>query len=109
MAIESVREWIEILDRSGELKRVTAEVDPHLEIAAITDRVGNIDRVGMALFQGHPLGIELAGVILLLSMVGAIVIGRKRVFVDGDTHAPDLAFMHADDPLDAASAGEQGG
>lgn len=75
--------------------------------AAITGRVGNIDRVGMALFEGHPLGIELAGIILLLSMVGAIVIGRKRVFIDGDARNPDLRAMHNDDPLSGASVGEQ--
>ncbi|HEX9794353.1 MAG TPA: menaquinone biosynthesis decarboxylase [Planctomycetota bacterium] len=39
MAIDSVREWIEVLERAGELVRVRAEVDPLLEIAAITDRV----------------------------------------------------------------------
>ncbi|MEX2673675.1 MAG: NADH-quinone oxidoreductase subunit J [Phycisphaeraceae bacterium] len=39
----------------------------------------NIDHVGLALFKGHTLGIELAGVILLLAMVGAIVIARRKV------------------------------
>jgi len=48
----------------------------------------NIDRVGLALFQEHELGIELAGVILLLSMVGAIVIGRKRVLEEPDQQTP---------------------
>jgi NADH-quinone oxidoreductase subunit J len=41
--------------------------------------IGNIDRVGLNLFETHTLGIELAGVILLLSMVGAIVIARRKV------------------------------
>jgi NADH-quinone oxidoreductase subunit J len=41
--------------------------------------VANIDYVGLNLFKGHTLGIELAGVILLLSMVGAIVIARRPV------------------------------
>ena len=41
--------------------------------------VGNIDHIGLNLFQSHTLGIELAGVILLLSMVGAIVIARQRL------------------------------
>ena len=60
---------------------------PHVESTpiaaspAIADaqRVDNIERVGIDLFQGHPLGLELAGVILLLSLVGAVVIARKRV------------------------------
>ena len=34
-----LREWIQLLEREGELVRVSAEVDPHLEITEITDRV----------------------------------------------------------------------
>ncbi len=41
--------------------------------------VHNIDRVGLNLFKGHTLGIELAAVILLLAMVGAIAISRRRI------------------------------
>ncbi len=43
MAIESVREWIRVLDEAGELVRVRAEVDPRLEIAEIVDRVSKED------------------------------------------------------------------
>jgi NADH-quinone oxidoreductase subunit J len=41
--------------------------------------VPNIDHVGLNLFKGHTLGIELAAVILLLAMVGAIVIAKRMV------------------------------
>jgi len=34
--------------------------------------------VGLDLFRGHPLGLELAGVILLVSLIGAVVIARQR-------------------------------
>ena len=34
-----LREWIALLERKGELVRVSAEVDPDLEITEITDRV----------------------------------------------------------------------
>jgi 4-hydroxy-3-polyprenylbenzoate decarboxylase len=34
-----LREWIALLEREGELSRVTAEVDPDLEITEIADRV----------------------------------------------------------------------
>jgi 4-hydroxy-3-polyprenylbenzoate decarboxylase len=33
-----LRDWISRLEREGELRRVSAEVDPHLEITEITDR-----------------------------------------------------------------------
>ncbi|PCH77223.1 MAG: menaquinone biosynthesis decarboxylase [Planctomycetota bacterium] len=43
MAIDSVREWIKVLDDAGELQRISAEVDPYLEISEITDRVSKED------------------------------------------------------------------
>jgi 4-hydroxy-3-polyprenylbenzoate decarboxylase len=39
LAYDSLREWIAALDRAGELKKITTEVDPVLEITEITDRV----------------------------------------------------------------------
>jgi 4-hydroxy-3-polyprenylbenzoate decarboxylase len=39
MAFRDLRDWIDHLRRQGELHEVTAEVDPHLEISEITDRV----------------------------------------------------------------------
>jgi 4-hydroxy-3-polyprenylbenzoate decarboxylase len=39
MAFRDLRDWIDHLRREGELHEVTAEVDPHLEISEITDRV----------------------------------------------------------------------
>lgn len=41
--------------------------------------VTNVSRVGLSLFTGHPLGLELAGVILLVALIGAVVIARTRV------------------------------
>ena len=38
VAYESLREWITALEKAGELKRVTAEVSPILEMAEIADR-----------------------------------------------------------------------
>jgi 4-hydroxy-3-polyprenylbenzoate decarboxylase len=35
---ESVRDWLKTLDKAGELKRITAEVSPILEMAEIADR-----------------------------------------------------------------------
>ena len=43
--------------------------------------VSNVERLGLDLFRENPLGLELAGVILLVSLVGAIVIARQRVEV----------------------------
>jgi 4-hydroxy-3-polyprenylbenzoate decarboxylase len=38
LGYESVREWLKVLEKAGELKRVTAEVSPILEMAEIADR-----------------------------------------------------------------------
>lgn len=37
--MKSLRDWIALLEREGELVRIDAPVDPHLEITEITDRV----------------------------------------------------------------------
>ncbi len=42
-------------------------------------RLANAERVGLDLFMSHPLGLELAGVILLVSLIGAIVIAKTKV------------------------------
>jgi 4-hydroxy-3-polyprenylbenzoate decarboxylase len=63
VAYDDLREWIKALERAGELKRITAEVDPILEISEITDRVSKRGQAtehagGPALLfqniKGHP-------------------------------------------------------
>jgi 4-hydroxy-3-polyprenylbenzoate decarboxylase len=39
LAFSDLRDWINTLDKAGELKRIKAEADPILEITEITDRV----------------------------------------------------------------------
>ena len=51
-----LREWIALLEREGELRRITAEVDPDLEITEITDRV--VKSGGPALLFEHPTGSD---------------------------------------------------
>ncbi len=46
MAYNDLRDWIERLDRAGELKRIHEEVDPILEMAEIADRVAKFGRRG---------------------------------------------------------------
>src|SRR6266540_2724304 len=59
-----LRSWIALLEREGELVRVSTEVDPHLEITEITDRV--VKSGGPALLfenpkSRHPLLINQFG------------------------------------------------
>jgi 4-hydroxy-3-polyprenylbenzoate decarboxylase len=60
LAFHDLRDWISALDKHKEIKRVRNEVDPILEISAITDRVSKADPAagGPALLfenvKGHP-------------------------------------------------------
>jgi 4-hydroxy-3-polyprenylbenzoate decarboxylase len=49
-----LRAWIALLEREGELVRVSAEVDPHLEVTEITDRT--VKAGGPALLFENPKG-----------------------------------------------------
>jgi 4-hydroxy-3-polyprenylbenzoate decarboxylase len=51
-----LRDWIALLEREGELVRVSAEVDPHLEITEIVDRT--VKSGGPALLFERPKGSE---------------------------------------------------
>ncbi|MEM1186305.1 MAG: NADH-quinone oxidoreductase subunit J [Planctomycetota bacterium] len=42
----------------------------------------NVERVGMNLLAEHPMTIEIAGVILLMAMLGATVLARKQVDIE---------------------------
>jgi len=49
MAYKNLQEFINVLDKEGELIRIKAYVDPHLEIAEITDRISKSKKGGKAL------------------------------------------------------------
>ncbi len=46
MAYRDLREFVRVLDKKGELEKISAEVDPVLEITEITDRVVEGGRAG---------------------------------------------------------------
>ena len=66
MAYRDLRAFIEKLEKEGELKRISVEVDPVLEIAEITDRVTRAG--GPALLFEKPKG---SNVPLLINMLGS--------------------------------------
>jgi 4-hydroxy-3-polyprenylbenzoate decarboxylase len=57
VAYESLRDWVKALDKAGELKRVTVEVSPVLEMAEIADRAAKSGR-GTAAAGGPALLFE---------------------------------------------------
>src|SRR5262249_59214902 len=56
MPADDLRDWIALLEREGELVRVDAEVDPHLEVTEIVDRT--VKAGGPALLFERPRGSE---------------------------------------------------
>ncbi len=54
MSFRDLRDFIALLEKEGELKRITAEVDPNLEITEISDRV--LRSGGPALLFENPKG-----------------------------------------------------
>src|SRR5438309_2614066 len=65
MPARDLREWIALLEREGELVRVSAEVDPHLEVTEIVDRT--VRAGGPALLFERPKGAQHA---LLINQFG---------------------------------------
>jgi len=57
MKYKDLRDFIAQLERDGELRRITAEVDPHLEMTEICDRT--LKRGGPALLFENPRGYDM--------------------------------------------------
>ncbi|MGD9609746.1 MAG: menaquinone biosynthesis decarboxylase [Desulfovibrionaceae bacterium] len=54
MAYKDLQEFLRLLDKKGELKRIATPLAPYLEIAEVTDRVSKA--VGPGLYFEHPTG-----------------------------------------------------
>ena len=86
-----LREWIALLEREGELERVSAEVDPDLEITEITDRV--VKAGGPALLFENPKGSQHS---LLINQFGT----ERRMCLALGVEALDDAAAKLGDILD---------
>ncbi len=83
MPTKDLREWISLLEREDELVRVTAEVDPRLEVTEIVDRIVKDD--GPALLFEHPKG---SSVPLLINQFGT---ERRMCLAFGVDSLDDIA------------------
>lgn len=57
----------------------------------------NLDRLGWNLLNDHPMTIEIAGVILLMAMLGATVLARKHVELEDSRKAEQALRLGAPD------------
>jgi hypothetical protein len=55
------------------------------DIAVGAAGLDSVELVGMDLFRGQLLGLELAGIILLVALVGAVVLARQRIVPEPPT------------------------
>ena len=86
-----LREWIALLEREGELRRISAEADPDLEITEIVDRV--VKAGGPALLFEHPKGSQHP---LLINQFGT----EKRMCLAFGVESLDDAAAKLGDILD---------
>lgn len=61
-------------------------------------RLSNTEGVAFSLIDGHPGAIEIAGVILLMAMLGAVVLARKKVELDEAAKAQAQRHARLDEP-----------
>jgi 4-hydroxy-3-polyprenylbenzoate decarboxylase len=91
MAYKDLRDFIAVLEREGELKRIAVEVDPILEIAAITDRVSK--QFGPALLFEKPKG---SAVPLLINAFGS----EKRMAMAVEAESVDAVASRVGELLE---------
>lgn len=60
--------------------------------------VYNVEGVAFTLLNNHPGAIEIAGVILLMAMLGAVVLARKKVEMDERAKAVAIRRINVDTP-----------
>ncbi len=70
----------------------------------------NLDRLGFNLLNDHPMMIEVAGIILLMAMLGATVLARKHTELEEDLKAAQARKLGTmfDDDANASSTQAQG-
>jgi 4-hydroxy-3-polyprenylbenzoate decarboxylase len=88
MAVRDLRDWIALLEREGELARVSAQVDPDLEITEIVDRT--VKAGGPALLFEKPKGSQHP---LLINQFGT---ERRMCLAFGVERLDDAAKRVAD-------------
>lgn len=96
--IEPYEQVLRVRPGHGEVDTVNRTVVIYNERSDTTRTIGpdrwpegleatNLDRLGWNLLNDHPMTIEIAGVILLMAMLGATVLARKHVELEDELKA----------------------
>jgi len=97
MSFRDLREFLDFLEKRGELKRITASVDPKLEMTEISDRV--LRQRGPALLFENPKGYDIPVLCNLFGTEQRVAYGMGRESV---SHLREvgklLAYLKEPDP-----------
>ena len=81
MAFSDLRDFIKLLEKEGELKRISTEVDPYLEVTEISDRV--LRTGGPALLFENPKGSSIPLLVNLFGNSRRIALAMGQEDIDG--------------------------
>lgn len=121
MEVEPNFKWPPIADERGHSVRiidgkayvlgpVEGEASDKLVLLPYENGPYNVDRIGVHLVGTFPVSLELAGVILLMAMFGAVVLARRQIELGEDEtrEAAGLARHDADGEEEDFVSGEAG-
>ncbi len=97
MKYQDLRDFLDKLEAMGELKRIRAEVDPHLEMTEISDRV--LRAGGPALLFENPKGFDVPVLTNLFGTPRRVALGMGEDSVDALREVgKTLAFLKEPEP-----------
>jgi len=97
MKHSDLREFIDFLEKRGELKRISAEIDPHLEMTEICDRT--LRAGGPALLFENPKGFDIPVLGNLFGTPERVAMGMGQENISALREVGELlAFLKEPDP-----------
>mgnify|MGYP001108500762 CR=1 FL=1 len=96
MSLQDLREFITLLEKTGQLARVSVSVDPHLELAAIVNQTVKMPGGGLGLLFEKVRGTNLA---VACNLFGSL---QRMALAFG---TPDIKVLSGGLALDLASTG----
>ncbi len=98
MKYRDLRDFIHLLEKQGELKRITAEIDPYLEMTEISDRT--LRKEGPALLFENPKGFDTPVLTNLFGTTRRVAIGMGQNDISALREVGELlAFLKEPEPL----------
>ncbi len=97
MKYNDLRDFIKVLEKRGELKRITAEIDPHLEMTEICDRT--LRAGGPALLFENPKGYNTPVLANLFGTTTRVALGMGKESITELREVGELlAFLKEPEP-----------